>query len=83
MLVLAMKFILSNESKECLEVVKSSLDLLPNLRFKITELARRFNPETVLRQDALLLYNPKECREVKKVCPFFLLENSRPLLGDP
>ena len=74
-----MKFILSNESKECLEVVKSSLDLLPNLRFKITELARRFNPETVLRQDALLLYNPKECREVKKVCPFFLLENSRPL----
>ena len=29
-----------------------------NLHFKITELARRFNPETVLRQDALLLYNP-------------------------
>jgi len=26
-----------------------------------------------------LLYNPKECREGKKVCPFFLLENSRPL----
>ena len=25
---------------------------------KITELARRFNPETVLRQDTLLLYNP-------------------------
>ena len=27
-----------------------------------------------------MLYNPKECRErKKKVCPFFLLENSRPL----
>ena len=37
-----------------------------NLHFKITELARRFNPETVLRQDTLLLYNPKECREEKK-----------------
>ena len=50
-----------------------------NLHFKITELARRFNPETVLRQNALLLYNRKECREgKKKVCPFFLLENSRP-----
>ena len=50
-----------------------------NLHFKITELAR-FNPETVLRQDTLLLYNPKECREgKKKVCPFLLLENSRPL----
>ena len=33
-----------------------------NLHFKITELARRFNPKTVLRQDTLLLYNPKECR---------------------
>ena len=31
-----------------------------------------------LRQDTLLLYNPKECGERKKVCPFFLL-NSRPL----
>ena len=49
-----------------------------NLHFKITGLARRFNPETVLRQDTLLLYNPKECRG-EKVCPFFLLENSRPL----
>ena len=49
-----------------------------NLHFKITELAR-FNPETVLRQDTLLLYNPKECREGKKVYSFFLLENSRPL----
>ena len=29
--------------------------------------------------NTLLLYNPKECREGKKVCPFFLLENSRPL----
>ena len=36
------------------------------------------NPETVLRQDTLLLYNTKECRE-GKVCPFFLLENFRPL----
>ena len=26
-----------------------------------------------------MLYNPKECRRKKKVCPFFLLENSRPL----
>ena len=49
-----------------------------NLHFKITELARRFNPETVLRQNTLLLYNPKGCREGKKVCPSFLLENSRP-----
>ena len=37
------------------------------------------NPKTVLRQDTLLVYNPKECGERKKVCPFFLLENSRPL----
>ena len=37
------------------------------------------NPETVLRQNTLLLYNPKECGERKKICPFFLLENSRPL----
>ena len=34
---------------------------------------------TILKQDILLLYNPKECRETKKVCPFILLENSRPL----
>ena len=26
-----------------------------------------------------MAYNPKECGERKKVCPFFLLENSRPL----
>ena len=39
-----------------------------------------FFPETVLKQDTLLLYNPKECRgKKKKVCPFLLLENSRPL----
>ena len=38
-----------------------------------------FSPETVLKQDTLLLYNPKECRGAKRVCPFFLLENSRPL----
>ena len=49
-----------------------------NLHFKITELARKFNPETVLRQDTLLFYNLKECGG-KKVCPFFLIENSRPL----
>ena len=49
-----------------------------NLHFKITGLSRRLFPETVLKQDTLLLYNPKECRG-KKVCPFFLLENSRPL----
>ena len=30
-------------------------------------------------QDTLLLYNPTECRGEKKVCPFFLLGNSRPL----
>ena len=46
--------------------------------FKITGLARRYFPETVFQQDTLLLYNPKECRGKKKVCPF-LLENSRPL----
>ena len=34
-----------------------------NLHFKITGLARRFFPESVLKQDTLLLYNPKECRE--------------------
>ena len=27
----------------------------------------------------MLLYNPEGCRGEKKVCPFFLLENSRPL----
>ena len=41
-----------------------------NLHFKITELARRFNPETVLRQDTLLLYNLKECRGGKKGLSF-------------
>ena len=47
--------------------------------FKITESARRlFFLETVLKQDTLLLHNPKE-RRGEKVCPFFLLENSRPL----
>ena len=49
------------------KVVKTSPDLL---HFKITELARRFNPETVLRQNTLLLYNPKECREGKKSLSF-------------
>ena len=37
------------------------------------------NLKTVLRQDTLLVYNPKECGERKKVCPFFFLENFRPL----
>ena len=37
-----------------------------------------FFPETVLKQDTLLLYNPKECRK-KKVCSFLLLENPRPV----
>ena len=49
-----------------------------NLHFKITGLSRRFNPETVLRQDTLLLSNLKECIGKNKICPFFLLENSRP-----
>ena len=50
-----------SESKECLEVYSH------NLHFKITGLARRFFPETVFKQDALLLYNPKECRGKKKM----------------
>ena len=45
----------------------------------MTGLARRFFPETVLKQDTLLLYNPKECRGKTNICPFLLLENSRPL----
>ena len=57
-----------------------------NLHFKITELARRFNPEIVLRQDTLLLYNPKECRG-KKVKKFVLSSSLNipdlSLLGDP
>ena len=51
------------------------------LHFKITGLAKRFFPQTVFKQDTLLLY--KECRGKeggkKKACPFFFLENSRPL----
>ena len=59
---------------------RSQVDYSPwgHKHIKITGLARRFNPETVLREDTLLFYNPKEYRG-KKVCPFFLLENSRPL----
>ena len=38
-----------------------------NLYLKITGLARRFFPETVLKQDTLLLYNPKECRGTKNL----------------
>ena len=29
---------------------------------------KRLNPKTVLRQDTLLLNNPKECGERKKAC---------------
>ena len=64
-----MYFLISyyNESKECPEVVKTHSH---NLHFKITGLARRFFPETVLKQDTLLLYNPKECRKKKKSLSF-------------
>ena len=56
-----------------------------NLHFKITELARMFNPETVLRQDTLLLYNPKECRGKKKklVLSSSLRIPDPSLLGNP
>ena len=63
-------------SRGCKDLTRPTL-IIYNL--KITGLARRFFPETVLKQDTLLLYNPKQCRGTKKVCPFFLLENSRPL----
>ena len=52
--------------------------------FQFTELARRFNPETILRQNTLLLYNPKECREGKKIVLSSSLRIPDPsLLGDP
>ena len=55
-----------------------------NLHFKITQLARRFNPETVLRQNTLLLYNPKECREEKSLSFLPPWEFQTPLsLGTP
>ena len=55
-----------------------------NLHFKITELARRFNPETVLRQNTFLLYNPKECREGKSLSFLPPWEFQTPLsLGTP
>ena len=58
--------------------------LAHNLHFKITELARRFFPETVLKQDTLLLYNPKECRGKKKFVFSSSLRIPDPsLLGDP
>ena len=87
-----LSYLLSNESKEYLEVVKTSPDLLPNLHFKITELARRFNPETVLRQDILLLYNPcEEQTSVQSLSPVQLFVaaaaakslQSCPTLSDP
>ena len=52
--------------------------------FKITGLARSFFPETVLKDDTLLLYNPKECRWKKKfVLSSFLRIPDPSLLGDP
>ena len=78
-----MYFLISyyNESKECPEVVKTHSH---NLHFKITGLARRFFPETVLKQDTLLLYNPKECRKKKKFVLSSSLRIPDPsLLGDP
>ena len=56
-----------NESEERLDVVKILLDPLPYLHFNITELARRFFPETVLKQDTLFLYNSKEFRGEKSL----------------
>ena len=50
-----------------------------NIHFKMTGLVRRFLLRRNMIQQDTLLYNPKECREGKKLCPFFLLENSRPL----
>ena len=52
--------------------------------WKITELARRFNPETVLRQDTLLLYNPKKCTGKKRFVISSSLRIPDPsLFGDP
>ena len=49
-----------------------------------TGLARRFFPETVLKQETLLLYNPKECRGKKKFVFSSSLRIPDPsLLGDP
>ena len=46
-----------------------------NLYFKITGLARMFFPRNCIHYCDILLRNV----EGKKVCPFLLLENSRPL----
>ena len=67
-----------SESKKCLEVVKTSPDLLPWFTFWDNRISQKVFFRAVLKQDTLLLYNPKECRG-KRVCPFFLLENSKPL----
>ena len=78
-----MYFLISyyNESKECPEVVKTHSH---NLHFKITGLARRFFPETVLKQDTLLLSNPKECRGKKSLSILPPWEFQTPLsLGTP
>ena len=60
-----------NESKECLEVVETSPDLPPYLHFKITGLARRFNPEPVLRQDTFssIQFSSVQFRSVLQSCP--------------
>ena len=55
-----------------------------NLHFKLTGLARRFNPETVLRQDTLLSYNRKEYRRKKSLSFLPPWEFQTPLsLGTP
>ena len=52
--------------------------------FKITEAARRlFFLETVLKQDTLLLHNPKECKGKKFVLSSSLRIPDPSLLGDP
>ena len=51
-------------SRGCKDLTRPTL-IIYNL--KITGLARRFFPETVLKQDTLLLYNPKECSEVNSL----------------
>ena len=56
-----------SKSKECLEVVKISPDLLPWFTFWDNTISQKVFSETVLKQDALLLNNPKECRGGKSL----------------